>query len=235
MVTGSTYQQYNLYSHVVPNSHMWTSLAGLKVSVDQDVAYHATTKERKKRIKKSEYSIIDCYEPLTFEYIIIGLKNAIKRGYVIKQVKKTGWTFPPELLTLQFLINTLDTEGSTMLGFQMTLLNYIQCGYEMKKVKIKIKMKRKKVYKVVDGELDYQDLKWVPRRDANGTPDDQKPPAEWINYMEWHISKAKEKVYMLDDEGALEEIRKVTALGVRALMIHGCPEREIPQELLDAQ
>ena len=49
--------------------------------------------------------------------------------------------------------------------------------------------------------------------------------------MEYHIAKAKEQVYLLEDEEALAEIRKVVALGVRALMIHGCPERVIPEEL----
>ena len=232
-MTGST-QQYSLYSHVVPDSHMWTCFEGLKVSVDQDIEYHATTKERKKRYKKSKYTIIDCYKPLTFEYIIIGLKNAMRRGYVIKQVNKnTGWTFPPESLTLQYFINCLENEDGTMLGLQMMLTNYIQCGYNMKKYKIKIKMKRKTDYKQIDTERQYQDLKWSTRRTLDGTPDDQKPPAEWINYMEHHISAAKKGVYDLDSEEALAQVRKVVALGVRCLELHGCPEREIPEELLN--
>ena len=94
-------------------------------------------------------------------------------------------------------------------------------------------MKKKKVYKRVDGELDYQQLRWVVRRDANGTPDESKPPAEWISYMQQHINDANKAVYDLDDEEAMAQIRKVVALGVRALMIHGCPERVIPDELLN--
>ena len=39
------------------------------------------------------------------------------------------------------------------------------------------------------------------------------------------MKQAKEAVYNLEDEEALAQIRKVVALGVRALMIHGCPER----------
>jgi len=97
----------------------------------------------------------------------------------------------------------------------------------------KINMEKQEVYNRVDGELKYQDLRWVPRREANGTPDEAKPPAEWINYMEFHIAEAKKEVYHLNDNEALAQIRKVVALGVRALMIHGCPERVIPEDLLD--
>ena len=96
-------------------------------------------------------------------------------------------------------------------------------------------MEKIKVYERVDGELDYQELRLVVRRDANGTPDESKPPAEWINYMQHHVNEANTAVYNLDDEEALAKIRKVVALGVRALMIHGCPEREIPEELLNSE
>jgi len=94
-------------------------------------------------------------------------------------------------------------------------------------------MERTEVYKRLDTERDYQDLRWTPRRETNGTPDEQKPPAEWINYMEFHLSKAKEAVYFLRDEEALAEVRKVAALAVRCLELHGCPERVIPEELLN--
>lgn len=96
-------------------------------------------------------------------------------------------------------------------------------------------MKKSKVYKRVDGELDYQNLKWVVRREANGTPDESKPPSEWVNYMQHHMNEANKAIYHLEDEEALAEIRKVVALGVRALMIHGCPERIIPDELLNQE
>jgi hypothetical protein len=88
-------------------------------------------------------------------------------------------------------------------------------------------MERIKVYLLIDGERDYQDSKWGVRRDEEGTPDEEKDVAEWINYMEFHLQKAKNSVYYLDREEALAEIRKVTALGVRAMEIHGCPERVV--------
>jgi hypothetical protein len=86
-------------------------------------------------------------------------------------------------------------------------------------------MERKEIYNRIDTERDYQDANWGMRRQADGTPDEEKPVAEWINYMEYHISRAKDRVYHLDTEGAAHELRKVAALAVRAMEIHGCPER----------
>ena len=88
-------------------------------------------------------------------------------------------------------------------------------------------MERQEIYKRLDSERDYQDGRWGTRREKEGTPDEEKPVAEWINYMEYHLQKAKERVYHLDTQGALHELRKVSALGVRAMEIHGCPERII--------
>ena len=93
-------------------------------------------------------------------------------------------------------------------------------------------MERSEVYKRLDTERDYQDLRWSPRREKNDTPDAEKPTAEWINYIEYHIAKAKEEVYLLEDEEALAHVRKVAALAVRCLELHGCPERVIPEDLL---
>lgn len=90
-----------------------------------------------------------------------------------------------------------------------------------------LKMERQDVYKLIDGERNYQDNTWITRSTLDSTPDEEKDAAEWINYIEYHISKAKERVYHLDTQGALAEIRKVTALGVRTMEIHGAPEREI--------
>jgi len=96
-------------------------------------------------------------------------------------------------------------------------------------------MERQEVYSRIDTERQYQDLRWSPRREKNETPDESKPPAEWINYMEFHLSEAKKEVYFLNEEEALAQVRKVAALAVRCLEIHGCPEREIPEDLLDGE
>ena len=96
-------------------------------------------------------------------------------------------------------------------------------------------MERSEVYDRIDVERQYQDLRWTPRRAANGVADSEKPPAEWINYMEFHLNEAKKEVYMLNDEEALAQVRKVAALAVRCMELHGCPERVIPEELLNEQ
>lgn len=93
-------------------------------------------------------------------------------------------------------------------------------------------MKRSDVNNHINDERDYQELRWSKRNEEMGIPDDQKPVAEWINYMEFHISKAKNNIYHLNKEEALAEIRKVTALGVKCMEIHGCPRRVIPKDLL---
>lgn len=88
-------------------------------------------------------------------------------------------------------------------------------------------MERKYVYKLIDGERNYQDATWGSQRDGQGIPDEEVSIAEWITYIEFHLTKAKERVYHLDTEGALAEIRKITTLGVRTMEIHGCPARQI--------
>lgn len=86
-------------------------------------------------------------------------------------------------------------------------------------------MERTEIYNRINGERDYQDANWGSRRQMDGTPDEEKSVAEWINYIEYHVSRAKERVYHLNTEDALCELRKVAALAVRAMEIHGCPER----------
>ena len=87
-------------------------------------------------------------------------------------------------------------------------------------------MEKKRVYQILDGELLYQEDKWTDANIEHGIPDDEKPVSEWINFMEYHMNKAKEAIYHLDTTEALAQVRKVTALGVRTMMTNGCPERE---------
>jgi len=88
-------------------------------------------------------------------------------------------------------------------------------------------MERKEVYNRIDGERDYQDSRWDLRDKFNSPVDEEKSIAEWILYMEHHLEMAKAFVYTLNGTEALAEIRKVTALGVRTMEVHGCPERKI--------
>ena len=91
-------------------------------------------------------------------------------------------------------------------------------------------MERSEVYRCIDGERDYQDWKWDVRKHENSLPDEEKPVPEWINYIEYHINMCKMSIYNLDKEQALSDMRKIAALAVRCLEIHGCSEREIPSE-----
>lgn len=223
------------YSQIKPNSHFWTDLEQLVHCIQFDNNWHATKAEREKQMKNTNYIVVDAYKPLTREYVLIGLKNSLKNGYDLK-FNNNDLTEVPlaiDFKTVQEIIDYIEIHNNddfNMNGFLNMIQHKINDGYNLTN---NIKMGKNEVYKVIDDELHYQDLRWVPRRKANGTPDETKPTAEWINYMEFHLTKAKEAVYYLKDEEALAEIRKVTALGVRALMIHGCPERIIPKELLN--
>ena len=84
-------------------------------------------------------------------------------------------------------------------------------------------MERESVYKIIDGERDYQDSKWPEPRPLS---DDITPVAAWILYMETHLNKAKEFIYFLDEKKALEELRKVTALGVACMENNETPARK---------
>lgn len=90
-------------------------------------------------------------------------------------------------------------------------------------------MERTEVYSRIDGERDYQDWRWENEIRDDGVPDKDKSPAEWLNYIEQHVSVAKTAVYYLNKEEVMNEIRKIATLAVRALEIHGCPERQIPE------
>ena len=105
---------------------------------------------------------------------------------------------------------------------------FIKNGYNLKP---KYVMNRKEVYENLDIERDYQDIKVQTRRvEQNDVPDTDKSVAEWVNYMEYHLGVAKNMISQLNTSGALGEIRKVTALGVRTMEIHGCPKRIMPEK-----
>ena len=82
-------------------------------------------------------------------------------------------------------------------------------------------MERNDVYKMIDGERNHQDTRW-----HGEIPDSEKSVAEWLTYIEIHLNKAKTSVYNLDKIEALNELRKIAALSVCALEVHGCPPRE---------
>jgi len=73
-------------------------------------------------------------------------------------------------------------------------------------------MNRQDVYKLIDGERDYQDKKWIrPESDVDHSI------ADWLIYMEEMLIRAKKELYFLKYDLALEFIRKLTALGVACM------------------
>lgn len=219
------------YSHVVSDSHFWTDLEEL-------LEFYK-------------------YQELSKEYLLTGLKNTINNGYELQKLRAITATTKPYFINILSMAEYVEKEYNKDMFVKMlnnTINNGIDLMEQKKTFKIdvggipedeiedyirnvaiqfkkNIPMERQDVYNKIDKERDYQDLRWSPRREKNNTPDEQKPPAEWINYIEYHLGKAKEQVYMLEDEAALAEIRKVAALAVRCLELHGCPERIIPEDL----
>lgn len=88
-------------------------------------------------------------------------------------------------------------------------------------------MKRIDVYKLIDGERDYQNERWTADNIPSGTH--VHTPEEWIVYMEDYLAEAK---HILSRNEAPEcypramgIIRKVTAMGVAAMEQNETPSR----------
>ena len=77
------------------------------------------------------------------------------------------------------------------------------------------------VFGQVAGEREYQDS--LPHHSKE--IDENTSVAAWIIYMENHIEKAKEQVYLLSPDKALAEVRKATALGVACMQYNDTPDR----------
>lgn len=216
------------YMRVVPNSHFWTDLNQIVYLIEYELSRREYESEKH---DGEEYTVKYIGEHLTKEYLLIGLNNSIKNGYKFKlfleNVKKIYDTKNPIFTTIEEIIEFVENRPFELKidfkNFKKIIKDTLECGLNLTNG---MKMNRQEIYKRLDGERDYQDASWGHRRTLNGTPDEEKPVAEWINYMEFHIAKAKEKVYYLDTLGATAELRKVAALAVRAMEIHGCPERE---------
>lgn len=83
-------------------------------------------------------------------------------------------------------------------------------------------MKRKEVYRIIDGERDYQDKKWGGKKH-----DEANTISDWIYYMESCLEDAK-GYYVADEipqEAVLDELRQVVALGIACMEVLGVPER----------
>ena len=90
-------------------------------------------------------------------------------------------------------------------------------------------MERQEVYNRINGERDYQDWRWDEGEREDRVLDEEKSPAEWLNYIKYHLEQGEISNYMLNKQDTMAEIRKIAALAVRAIEIHGCPRRVIPE------
>ena len=86
-------------------------------------------------------------------------------------------------------------------------------------------MERKKIYEIIDGERDYQDSRWKnPEQDTH-------EPESWIIYIEHYLTKAKVALSTQPIPTAyleaMDNMRKVVALGVRCMEVHGVPRRTV--------
>lgn len=188
------------YMQAVPDSHFWTNL----------------------------YQIISMYDynqELSKEYLLIGLKNSLKNGYEIKQVTNIDMNNFTNIffININNMIDYINAECFNQSDFYNGIKCTVNIGFNLTNG---LKMERREIYKCLDGERDYQDLKWSERNDLNGIPDTKKQVSEWLNYIEFHLEKAKYKNYILDKNETLAELRKVAALAVRCFEIHGCPARQ---------
>jgi hypothetical protein len=80
-------------------------------------------------------------------------------------------------------------------------------------------MERTEVYKLIDGEREYQNQRWVDDKMPSGTH--VHTPEEWIVYMEDYLAEAKHILSRQEAPGcyvqAMAIIRKITAMGVAAM------------------
>jgi len=83
-------------------------------------------------------------------------------------------------------------------------------------------MKREDVYKLIDGERDYQFAK-PPRPEEDAAT----PVANWILYIRQHLSRASDQIYWLDEAAALEDIRKIDALAVACMEYNDTKARKV--------
>ena len=74
-------------------------------------------------------------------------------------------------------------------------------------------MDRKDVYEIIAEERDYQD----GLEHHSKSKDEKHSVADWIIFMERKLNQAKEMTYQLNEDEAIQQVIKVTALGVACL------------------
>ena len=213
------------YMHVIPNSHFWTDLKQIVYSIELELQRQKYESEKH---PDEEYTVTYVGEHLSKDYILIGLGNSLMHGYNLKLTKIVYDSKCVIFVSVEDMIEYTQSEKFNLVDFKDIITNTINIGINLTNG---IKMEREHVYKRIDAERKYQDLRWNSALREGDVPDEEKPVAEWLNYIEYHLSKAKDCNYHLRKDDALEELRKVAALAVRAMEIHGCPERRMPDSI----
>lgn len=86
----------------------------------------------------------------------------------------------------------------------------------------KTNVKRQRVYKAIDSERDYQDVRWPPRPDGQA-----KPVAGYLVMLQDYLNEAfRAWTRNPGDAAALEILRKLGGIIVQCGEAHGLPQRE---------
>lgn len=87
-------------------------------------------------------------------------------------------------------------------------------------------MKREEVYKLIDGEREYQDKRWLS---TPGSRHVHHTPEEWLVYIEDYVNEAKHLMarepYDDCESRAMGIMRKIAAMAVCAIEQNGAPAR----------
>ena len=80
-------------------------------------------------------------------------------------------------------------------------------------------MERKEVYKLIDGERDYQESRW--NADSTETAGNHARPEEWLIYMQDYLTEAIHLASRISEPEStklvMANIRKITSMGVAAM------------------
>lgn len=88
-------------------------------------------------------------------------------------------------------------------------------------------MTRQEVYQLLDGERAYQNSRWPD--DPEEVLSQHKTPLHFVVYMQQYLHRAVQELTFVADpnyQTLLDNIRKVSALGVAAMEKFGAPSRQ---------
>lgn len=88
-------------------------------------------------------------------------------------------------------------------------------------------MERPEVYKLIDEERDYQTEKWGNHDEGHGVP-------AWLCFLQHYVNCAIAEATTLGDAtAALSQVRKIAALAVSCIEVHGAPSRVEEEKIKD--